>query len=314
MKKIIALLLAAVFLLSLAACGGANQGGSGQSGESTDAPETTAKPKIADETAVMNMSFSAPEKYSTVQRYIQKDTEGKVTEIDVNYILDDGAKIIYAYSFDGGITEEQLSGRETVEIAGKTFYTIDSGKTQAALTLDGSSTYAFSYVFASDEDVDKTIINKLGEGIEFTDNTEYTDNDDEMYGINYKTDGIGNLVSLHNTTEETPDGDLVTKQLSWYFGEDIKNIDYRFFIKLTKDSKIEDVKEADKEYTEVTINDITYTAVVADEGKKPYDYLVQRGDDVYQIHNSGKSGWIGVTRTEESEAAFETFINSISFE
>ena len=47
-------------------------------------------------------------------------------------------------------------------------------------------------------------------------------------------------------------------------------------------------------------------------GSNVAEYFVQHGNNVYRVWNNGKSGFL-TTRNEECEAAFEAFVNSISF-
>ena len=137
-------------------------------------------------------------------------------------------------------------------------------------------------------------------------------NDTDLYDISYKLDEALKVYSYSTNLTETPDGETVEKSVTWKFGEDSDNIDFRFQIAVCKNSTVKEQLKEDKEYEEKTIGTIAYTVRVPDEGKKAFEYITQHGKDVYIIRNNGKSGWF-TTRSEESEEAFEKFLNTISF-
>ena len=102
--------------------------------------------------------------------------------------------------------------------------------------------------------------------------------------------------------------------LVFTIGKDGDNLDFRFYVCLLKNTTLENELDSEKEYEEKTVGDITYKVLKPDEGKAAFAYYTQHGDDVYEIRNRGVSnGWFGVSRSEESEAAFEKFLNSVHF-
>ena len=64
-RRILSVLLAAIMVFALAGCGGAEG-------------KKESQKKVADDTAVLGMSFLAPEQFETVERSVEKTTEGKL--------------------------------------------------------------------------------------------------------------------------------------------------------------------------------------------------------------------------------------------
>lgn len=311
MKKIVALLLTALLVFALAACSGSSE--SGSSGEPA-ATETPAPPTPAEDNAVMGMSFTIPEGYKTVERNIEKTADGTLVDKSFTYAFDDESQIIIGYTYGKELTDavpqDRIDNAETAEYDGKSFYIIEEGKTKMALSQDDKVIYGIGYTFA--DAVDNEKFDDLMSGISFTGATATEEGDDSLYDIQYSLDDCGNVLSTDTVLTVFPDGETDAKSVSWKFGEDLSDPDYRFLIRVYKNSTVEEQLDSDKEYEEQEINGVTFTVIKPSTDDKPYSYFTQHGSDVYKIYNSGSGGWFS-TRSEECTAAFEALINSISF-
>ena len=76
MKKILAVLIAATFIFSLASCGSSGSGSKNEPAKT----QPTNPPTIASEKSIANISFKTPDNYESVGRYIIKSADGKITE------------------------------------------------------------------------------------------------------------------------------------------------------------------------------------------------------------------------------------------
>ena len=97
MKKILAAGMSALAVRSLTACSSAGQS-SADSQQSAQAQPTTAA-VVSQDKGVNQMSFTAPEAYKTVERYIEKYSDGKFAEKDITYNFEDESSICYACMF-----------------------------------------------------------------------------------------------------------------------------------------------------------------------------------------------------------------------
>ena len=178
MKKTLALLIAAVMMLSLAACGNSGKGGS-------SAQEETKPPKVADETSVMDMTFKAPAKYKEVGRYVSKSVNGIIKEKDIKFNFDDDSSIIYACNFDTKLDDMlSLDSLKKEKYNGVTYYIYESKPVRAALVQRGKDVYGFSYNFA--DKIDNKLFKAKMKEITFSKNgTIGKDNDDDLYAIKY---------------------------------------------------------------------------------------------------------------------------------
>lgn len=317
MKKIIAILTAAMMITSLAAC--ANSGGSSASegsGESSavQPTEAPALAKIADDADIMNMKITPPTGYKTVERFISKASDGKYLEKSLTYEFEDKSQIILGYTANHKVEDEMnIDDAETIEQGGVTYYLMENSSTIAGLAQVGSDIYGVGYSFA--ESADKEAYNKLLSGVSFNSNTSTVEDNDDMFDINYTLDSTLAQCSSAVTQTETSDGTLVKKTVSWCYGEDPDKYDYKLLVRVYKDTTIEEInKDSSSEFTQETVNGITYTVQKpSSDDKKPFSYLTQHGTDVYQLRNNGDGGSWVVNRSEESEAAFEKLLNSVSF-
>ena len=112
--------------------------------------------------------------------------------------------------------------------------------------------------------------------------------------------------------EEDAKGNLISISAMWKYGENADSPDYRFTIYCNKDTKIEDYLDEDDDYTDEKVGGKDAKAC-ADSSGAIYQYIIQNGKDVYEIYNSGKSGWLGVTRSDASKEAFKAFAESVKF-
>ncbi|MBQ7688400.1 MAG: hypothetical protein IJT27_04190 [Clostridia bacterium] len=299
MKKIIAVMMALALAVSFAAC--AKQGDGGK------APKT-----LAGDTSVMAMCFAAPEGYETVGRVIDKTADGVITEKNIVYNFADGAKLTFAYGANLTLSELfDLTDKETAEYGGRTFYLTSTGKTMRAFAQEGEDLYCINFDLP-DED-SRARYDAVAETVSFVEEKETQENGDDLYAINWSFDEAWNCVSASSYLEETPDGAVKEKSMTWRFGADADNVDFRFEIIVYKDAALADQLDDEKQYVEEEINGVTYSVLAVSEDEKPYDYYVQQGDDVYRIKNLGVSNGLFSSRSEESDAAFAQFMNGISF-
>ena len=321
MKKALCILVTALLLLSLAACGASGVKPSDTNGgeatavtSDTETPPEPEAPDVIDDTSVNAMSFKAPEGFVSVKRTFDKTTDGTITAKNVEYTFADGSILEFAYSLAQG---EQLSDHipadtETKDYGGKTFYVIPKSGDIIAAVQEGEEIYGVSYE-AAEEAVRETFDGYMA-GISFEEDAELTEIEPDIGNVTYSFDDSWNPVSVFTSEVERSDETTERCVYIWRFGKDAKNLDFRFQISRYVNSTIaEQIKESDNTEEKV-INGITYTVVLpSDAADKPFKYFTQQGDDVYLISNNGVSdGWF-TDRTEESEAAFEIFINGVSF-
>ena len=310
MKKVLAIVLSVLLILSLTACGGAKKGE--KKVKVTEAPKPVS---AAEDRDAMKLHFTPPTGYDTVERMIGKSGTGATTEKSFTYNFADSSSAMLGYTVGKELTDsvpqKMLDEAKTVTYAGKEFKVIEQNKTLAAFYQEGTVIYAAGYNFA--DKVDNEKFESLMKGISFTNATTTEENDDDLFGIRYDAKVAGNICGSSITLTEKPDGTLVNKSIIWHYGTDDNEPDYRFLIRVYKNSTVDEQLSEDKEYEEQVINGVTYKVRKADEGKKPFEYFTQHGNDVYKVYNNGKSGVWSVTRSEQSEAAFAKFLNTISF-
>lgn len=315
MKKLLALMIAALIILSLAACGGTR---SSDNGGNTAEPTEPADLHISDDTDVLDMKITPPKAYATVCRSLDKLGDGTVFEKNLGYTFDDGSELTFATST--GVTEDQIGqiksaiGEdkiETREAAGKSFFVFEYGSEWYAINQTDDVTYGIQYKLAEGSE-DSAVFDKALEGVSFTDNKTSEINEEGLGDISYTLDSALNVASCYDDLEETSDGEMKSKAYTWRFGKDKDNIDFRFVIRVEKGKKLEDELDEKKTYDEKEIGGLTWTAFNNGDGEY-YDYYIQHGGDVYIVKNIGVStGW-GTTRSDESFEAFGKLMDSISF-
>jgi len=307
MKKVrqrIAFMLAMLMAFAMVGCSGKKD-------------DKEAKKIIADDKSVMDMTFTPPETYESVLRTIEKTTAGDIIQKELDYTLADESEYDYAYLYmedvdlSNALDTEKL---EKMEIDGRTFYIQEENdKSYQAYAQKDAHIYGFQYTASAEGK--REIFNEAMEAIHFSDKMESVTDDITFEGLSYTIDEELPLYSTTTTLVEKQDGTVLKKSLQWNFGEDAENLTFRFVIRLFKNTTVDKEINEKYEYEEKTVGDITYKVLKPSEGKAAYEYFTQHGDDVYEIRNSGISnGWFGVTRSEESEAAFEKLLNSIHFE
>lgn len=319
MKRILCLLLTGIMVFALAACSASTGEAQGSSSGSTEAiaTEVSAPQKIAEDTTAVSMSFTPPEGYATVNRHFEYAPDGSVVDKSFTYQFEDKSECIIGYTKGKEITDEipqsYLDNAEVIEYSGKSFSVVTQGSNIMAVCQDGDIVYGVGWSFSDEADRDKfdSLMNKIS----FTDNTETVENGDDLYAIRYTLDSSLNVVSINNNLTETPDGEAVDKSISWYYGTDKDNIDFRLLIKVFKNSTVEKEVSTDYKTEEIELGGITYTAIYnSDTDEKPFAYYTQQGSDVYQIRNMGKSGGWSTTRSDESYEALEKLMNTVRFE
>lgn len=315
MKKLTAVFLAAVIALSLTACANSGQGSEVQSGGNTETAAPTEAP-AADETDAYGMRFTAPEGYETVERSLEVFADGAVSQKSFTYKFADKSEIIVGYTYGHSITEavsqSKLDEADTVEYGGVSYTVIDEGRTRMAVNENGNDMYAVGYTFA--EEIDSAQFDAFMNGVSLTGDAAPSQIDDDLFAIRYTLDSSWKLSTTNNTVVETPDGEPVKKTIGWHFGENEDNLDYRFVVRVFKNTTVAEQLSSDYEYEEQELGGITYSVIKPTNDSKPYEYFTQHGDDVYELRNNGTpDGW-GVTRTEASETAFDALVNSVHFE
>ena len=314
MKKLLALLLALTVVAALAACSSGSTGESDGSGNTVEEVTKAPGPQtIADETSVMKMSFSAPETFESAERFINMLADGTIKEKNVTFNISDDESVTYAYATEGQDMMEAAESQEheTAEYAGKTFMIFNYDGAYQSFTQDGEEVFGVQYTAPEGgrEKLDEAL-----SGISFTDNTDTATDDTEIEGVSYTIDNTLPLAAYSTNVIETAAGELTKKTVTWKFGSDYDDLDFRFVVRVYKNTTIEALHKADKEYEDKEVNCVTYSVLVDSNSDAPYEYMTQQGSDVYELRNSGKSSGWGTTRTEESFAAFETFLNTVSFQ
>ena len=311
MKKIIAIMTAVVLLCGvLTACG---EGGSD---------------KVADDLSVMGMSFTRPEGFTSAERTLDINADGTINEKNIVFSLEDGSKVTFAVSASLGLDigdtiKESFSedDYETREVQGLTFYIVNYGANTYALAQRGDDIYGVRYTSAgTGSDGDYAGYSEAFENamnvIRFSNNTETAMNPEGMIDVSYTLSEELNIVRTYDTYEQSPEGEVISKSYTWSFGADDENIDMKFLVRVIRNTKLED------ELAGLTLNDgetmpkkelngLTYTARVDDDGA--YQYYIRHGEDVYIFKNLAVgSGWYS-SRSAESYAAFDTFMQSVRF-
>ena len=305
MKKTIAILLACLMILSLAACGG----GSNEPG-TTEEPESQAPQTLADDTSIYEMRFTVPEGYASVERYCDLKSDGSVIEKDINYVLADGTKISYGCMKGQHLSDiTDVSALETKEIGGLSYYYVDQSGAYCAFAQKEDDLYAVQY---TPVDGDGARLDELLAALEYGESVEPIIDDTDLYGINYKLDETLNVCGVSVLVSEDTEGKVTKKYVLRKFGENVEKPDFRFVIYAYPGATVESFMDETKEYETKTVGELEYTVLKNDSGS-PYEYYIKNGDTVYEIRNNGASSGWGVTRSDESVAAFEALLNTVSF-
>jgi len=133
MKRILVLMLTALLVISCTACGGKKESKQEQEKQTvTEAPKAVS---AAEDTDAMNLHFTPPEGYATVERHVGKSAAGKVTEKSFNYSFADNSSVMIGYTVGKELTDSvpqnALDKAENVTYAGKAFQVIHQGKAAA---------------------------------------------------------------------------------------------------------------------------------------------------------------------------------------
>ena len=307
MKKLFKVLVCVLIVMLMAGCSGGSDGNNG--GGNGNSPKGPVK--VIDDVNLMNLHITVMDNISEVERYCRYDSTGKLLEKDIIYTIDENNEFIYAYvNIEGMNIDEMfdLSVFEQREIDGRTIYTYQSNKTYAAITLDDDNEMYAGYCISEDE----TLFDKLLAAISFTDNTNVITDDDDLGPINYSVDGLGNVYEKDINLAENVEGEILSKQVWYHFGQGSSEEEYTFSVRRYFNTTLEEQLNPESEYIEEEVNGNTFTVIKSDYGK--FSYYIQYGDDVFQIYNSGDTTSWFTTRTDESHEAFAKLIESISFE
>lgn len=303
MKKAIAIILCALLLLAVAA--GCAQG-------ETDGSASEPKESRTDKSGKDNSDGKTePEGYETVERLINRSADSTLNEKDINYDFEDNTGISYGFVSGYSVVDAlDVETAESAEYAGKTFYMLYQGATIYALADGDGGLYCVS-VYLADEN-DKSLFNLAMDNISFADTDNTWDNGNLLEGIHWDFQDDWKLAGILSVRTESPDGKLIKDRITFSFGDDLTNPDWRFSITGYRDALLADELDPEYTYVDQEINGVVYS--VYSYYETPYDYLTQRGDDVWKISNAGVLGYLFYNRSEESAKAFEYFIDSIRFD
>ncbi len=317
MKKIIAFTVVFLMLFSLAACGAGGNGGN----------EPQKAKTVADDRSICEMRITAPEGFTSMERYTDVKGDGSLIEKDLVFTLADGSE----YSFGvmrGQILSEltDISGLDTKEVGGVSYYVIERSDGAYAFAQRENDLYAVHYTAPEEpesteeaESADETEAAAPGAGLDdvlaaitYAEMEEPEVDDSALYDLSVSLEELSpNGYSVNVTA--TPDGEITEKSVSWKFGENAETPDFRIYTRIFRGKTLESVLKENKEYEKKTVGELEYTVLVDTNEETPYEYYIQHGEDVYELRNNGDtSGWF-VDRTEESFAAFEKVLNSVTF-
>ena len=319
MKKILALLLALTMMFALAACSGSdtakddngsNSGGnSSKSEEPTEAPE----PQFTDDRALPGMTFEVPNGFTSVERLIDKKADGTLKEKNVKFYYDEDTTLSFAYSEAGDDNLADmldLEKLESMDCDGKTFYYYPNGNNVTALAQVDKTLYGVEYARKEGSEDQKMLDDAL-KNIKFESVEAITENDEGLEAISYELDSKLKVARTVSVQQEDTDANLMKKAMTWYFGDDADDPDFRFLIRVVKNSKVADELNEETEYVDEKLGDVD--CKVRKEDDHSIEYFAQIGDDVYEIKNLGTyNGWM-TSRSDESYTAFEAFVKTISF-
>ena len=294
MKNAISLIIVFVMILAmLTGCGGGSK----------SAP-------ISKDNKVLAMSFKAPENWVTIERFADKKADGTLVEKDINFNFEDETSLGFAVMLGRKFSElTDTSKLDSLEKNGITWYFINSGAIHAAFAQYGDDIYGIQYQTEGD---DTKMLDDAIAGVSFGKETSTTTDGIELGSIKYDTSTGGKVCGTTVNRQEDTKGNLTQIAAMWAYGDDSSSPDYRFIIEYRKGAALEDVLNSSKEYTDEKIGGKDCKAL-KDSSEVIYEYDVQAGDDVYRVVNNGKSGWLGVTRTDESKEAFQKFVDNIKF-
>lgn len=317
MNKFLALLLIAALLFTLAAC--ADSGKSDltppdeTSGAETEAPTEAPLPNnsILDDRSVEFMTFVPPEGYTSVERIIDRNTDGTLAEKTLSFFWDDGAEISYASSdnYDLG-SYIDLTTLESVAIDGQTVYFYNEGADHMAMIQIGNVLCGIDCIPA-DGSEDYSKLDAALEKLHFGECEFVTEVEEGLSGINYDLSVLAEPVSISSTHRVDLEGNTLRKSFTWRFGQDKGNIDYRFLIRVVYGGKVEDELSTYTTYEDGTLQGLP-CKIRMDDGHE-IEYFVQRGNDVYILKNMGYNGGWYVERSDASHEAFKAFVATVSF-
>ena len=301
MKKLLTIL---IMVLLLCACSGGGNGGNG--GKQED---------LSKANKVGYMEFVPEETYTNVNSFTEQKADGSLIEKDVVYTRENGIVVGYAVSADTVLSEiVDVSQFDTIEVNGETYYTYVSGNQLVAMAQKDRELYAVELDLSDTaENHEENELENLVATVKFTDKANYTLNSMDMYDIQYTIDSSLPLASIAISVDQDQEGNITEKSITWKYGQDTNNLDFRIVLRVYKNTTLEDVLDASSTYLDETINGIDYKVYDTTEDH-PFNYYTQHGDDVYQIRNNGvAASWWGVDRSEESWVALSNFLNTISF-
>ena len=302
MKKLIKTVLFVLLTLMLVACsGGGSNGGNGGGGKKTMANDDVMALHLA----------SAPSEFVSVERYSEVADDGSIIEKDLVFNLNDEESVTIGFMPGQHLADlTNVDNLEQYEVNGFTVYRYNSGNDVMGFIQHGDDLYVVDMTMSEADDGSK--LKELMNGVSFTDATTTVLDEPVIDELNYKLDDDHKVIATSVRLTEDPEGNLLEKYVLWHYGTDEKE-DFSLSIRVNKNKNIEEYLKEDSTYEDVEINGITYKALISSSEDPSYLYYTQHNDDAYTVRNNGDtSGWFA-SRSAESYACFDKFINSISF-
>lgn len=318
MKKLLALLLAVAVLFTLAACSGSGKDGLTPTDESS-VPETetpteapTPADSILEDRSVEFMTFVPPEGYSSVERVISTFADGSLDEKTITFYWADESTVAYASTAGYNIGDYlDLTTLESKEISGQTAYFYNSGADHMVMIQLEDVLCALDCVPAEGSE-DYSRLDQALANLQFGECEFSTDVEDGIGAIRYDLGQVGTPLKTSSVHRVDLEGNTIKKSLTLFFGQDKDNIDYRLLLRVVCNAKVEDELNESTTYEDGTLQGLPCKIRMEDE--HPIEYFVQRGNDVYILKNLGYNGGWYVDRSEESYAAFDALVASVTFE
>ena len=314
MKKLVLFLIILLCLVGCGSAGGNNSGGNSGGGQQNNQPKGNDLSDVTKDTSLMKLKFEIPENYTEVERFSEvMASDGSAIEKDLSYAFEDGSAIGYAYTYGTVLADlTDTSSWEQVEIDGKPFLYYASGNDYMLFYQDDKVLYGIDYKSEAEDAKDKLL--EYAKSVKLTDSKDLYLDDTSIEGVSYDVDKNLNLVSTAVTLSKDNDatGNYSMKSVTLKFGESDDKLDFRFVVRVYKDTTLDEVLSENKDYGDAEINGISYKTL--NDEDKIYVYLTQQGSNVYEFRNNGSnnSGWF-VSRSEESYENFNNLMNSIKF-
>jgi len=317
MKRLLALLLAVAVLFTLAACAKTENGNKPTPSDTPETEAPTEEPPVAsnsivDDRSVEFMTFVPPEGYTSVERIININADGSLDEKTITFYWPDGSTVAYASTAGYNLGDYiDLTTLESKEIDGQTAYFYNSGADHMVMFQLENVLCALDCVPAEGSE-DYSRLDQALADLQFGECEFSTEIEDGVGAFRYDLGQVGTPVKTSSVHQVDLDGNTIKKSLTFFFGEDKDNIDYRLLLRVICNGKVEDELNESTTYEDGTL--LGLPCKIRMEDGHQIEFFVQRGDDVYILKNLGVSGGWYVDRSEESYSAFDALVATVSFE